>query len=111
MDRCKKLECWVILKRLMVGRDGWALKQPLVDDKSRSSNKEKMSLENIESNLKKLKYSKVDEFANDMRLVISYALQYPSRSEVHKSARRIKDTFELSWKTYNHKWVRKSVSK
>nr|KYP33366.1 hypothetical protein KK1_045782 [Cajanus cajan] len=81
-----------MLKHLMVGRDGWTLKQPLVDNKLRSSDKEKMCLEDIESNLKKLKYSKVDEFAKDVRIVFSYALQYPSRSEVHKTARKIKDT-------------------
>nr|KYP36488.1 hypothetical protein KK1_042382 [Cajanus cajan] len=106
MDHRRKMQCWVILKRLMVGRDAWALKQPLLDNKSRSR-KEKilMGLEDIECNLQKFKYSKVEEFANDIRLVFSYALQYPLRSEVHKTARRMKDTFELTWKNFNHKWV------
>ncbi|XP_020205523.1 bromodomain-containing factor 2 [Cajanus cajan] len=106
MDQCKKKQCWVILKRLMVGRDAWALKQPLLDNKSRSRKaKILMGLEDIECNLQKFKYSKVEEFADDIRLVFSYALQYPLRSEVHKTARRMKDTFELTWKNFNHKWV------
>ncbi|KAL2323289.1 hypothetical protein Fmac_027668 [Flemingia macrophylla] len=103
MDRSKKLQCWALLKRLMVGRDVWALKQPILDKSRSKKTKSLMCLEDIESNLKKLKYSKVDEFANDMRLVFSYALQYPSRSEIHKTARRIKDTFELNWKNFKLK--------
>ncbi|KAL2328103.1 hypothetical protein Fmac_021530 [Flemingia macrophylla] len=100
MDRCKKMQCWAILKRLMVRRDVWALKQPILDNKSRSRKTRLMCLEDIESNLKKSKYSKVDEFADDTRLVFSYALQYPPRSEIYKTARRIKDTFELHWKNF-----------
>ncbi|KAL2328097.1 hypothetical protein Fmac_021524 [Flemingia macrophylla] len=82
MDRCKKMQCWAILKRLMIKKD------------------KINGLEDIESNLKKSKYSKVDEFADDTRLVFSYALQYPPRSEIYKTARRIKDTFELHWKNF-----------
>ncbi|KAL2328069.1 hypothetical protein Fmac_021496 [Flemingia macrophylla] len=103
MDRCKKMQCWVILKRLMVRRDVWALKQPILDNKSRSRKTRLMCLEDIESNLKKSKYSKVDEFVDDMRLVFSYALQYPPRSEIYKTARRISDTFELHWKNFKLK--------
>ncbi|KAL2328093.1 hypothetical protein Fmac_021520 [Flemingia macrophylla] len=103
MDRYKKKQYWAILKRLMVRRDVWALKQPFLDNKSRSSKTRLMCLEDIESNLKKSKYSKVDEFADDMRLVFSYALQYPPRSEIYKIARRIKDTFELHWKNFKLK--------
>ncbi|RDY01266.1 Transcription factor GTE12, partial [Mucuna pruriens] len=91
MDRCKKMQCWAILKRLMVGRDGWALKQPLLDN----SKSIKECLGDIESKLKKFKYSKVDEFSHDIRLVFSYALQYPPRNECHRTLMRIRDTFEM----------------
>ncbi|XP_027351278.1 transcription factor GTE12-like [Abrus precatorius] len=142
MDRCKKMQCWVMLKRLMVGRDGWAFKQLLLDhkvlnilnhnreamrkpksyvDKCKLMKKPKglegdvdkcelkkkpIGLEDIESKLKKWVYLEPDEFANDIRLVFSYALQYPPRSEVHKVARRLSDDFEVGWKTLKEKWAR-----
>ena len=64
-----------------------------------------MNLWDIEWKLKKLEYSKVDEFANDMRIMFSYLLGYPQRSEIHKIAIQITQAFELSWKTMKKKWM------
>ena len=128
MDRSKKMQCWVILKRLMIGRDGWAFKQPLdlkdfgILDNSESTPKpmdlknvnsklknsetvlKPIRLEDIESKLNKSVYSGPDEFADDMRLVFSYALMYPPRNEIHRIARRLSESFELSWKSLKDKW-------
>ena len=94
MDRSKKMQCWVILKRLMIGRDGWAFKRPLdlkdlnILDNSESASKP-IGLEDIESKLNKWLYSGPDQFADDVRLVFSYALMYPPRNEIHRIARRL----------------------
>ncbi|WVZ07641.1 hypothetical protein V8G54_020987 [Vigna mungo] len=91
MDRSKRMQCWTMMKRLMVGRDAWVLKK-------NEQNKKIMSLRDIELKLKRLEYSKVDDFQNDMRNVFSYPLGYPPKSEIHKVAREISQAFELNWK-------------
>ena len=112
MDRCKKMQCWAMLKRLMVGRDAWALQKDVLHpkifyvlDKSEAMKKPK-GLEDIESKLKNSDYSEAYEFVDDVRLVLSYALQYPPRSEVHRTATRITEGFEVNWKTMKEKWMR-----
>ncbi|XP_061356851.1 transcription factor GTE12-like [Gastrolobium bilobum] len=110
MDRYKMMQCQVILKRLMVGRDDWAFKQPLhvkvlefLDNPEAAS--KPTCLKDIEFILNKRLYTATEEFANDMRLVFSYALLYPSRSEIHKIAMRVSDNFESSWKSLKKKWI------
>ncbi|XP_047170209.1 transcription factor GTE12-like [Vigna umbellata] len=98
MDSCKKMQCWTMMKRLMVGRHAWVLKK-------NEQNKKVMSLKDIELKLKRLEYSKVDDFAYDMRNVFSYPLGYPPKSEIHKIAREITHDFELKWKTMKKKWI------
>ncbi|KAH1198795.1 Transcription factor GTE12 [Glycine max] len=114
MDRCKKMQCWAMLKRLMVGRDAWALQKDVLHpkifyvlDKSEAMKKPK-GLEDIESKLKNSDYSEAYEFVDDVRLVLSYALQYPPRSEVHRTATRITEGFEVNWKTMKEKWMREA---
>ncbi|KAL2957597.1 hypothetical protein AAZX31_18G157800 [Glycine max] len=114
MDRCKKMQCWAILKRLMVGRDAWALQKDVLHpkilyvlDKSEAMKKPK-GMEDIESKLKNSDYSEAYEFVDDVRLVLSYALQYPPRSEVHRTATRITEGFEVNWKTMKEKWMREA---
>ncbi|KAK7243467.1 hypothetical protein RIF29_38264 [Crotalaria pallida] len=134
MDHYKKMKCWVMLKRLMTGRDSWAFKQKyylkgldILDnniDNSvsyyKNSSKPKIKselgstqtimkpigLEDIESKLNKLLYTGIDEFADDIRLVFSYALLYPPRHEIYKIARRLSDNFEHSWKSMKDMWSR-----
>ncbi|XP_061361205.1 transcription factor GTE12-like [Gastrolobium bilobum] len=110
MDRNNKMQCWVILKRLIVGRDGWAFKQPLdVKVFEFLDNLEVVSkpigLKDIECRLNNCLYYKPEEFADDMRLVFTNALIYPSRSEIHMIAMRVSGNFESSWKYLKKKWI------
>jgi len=98
MDNCKRMQCWMMMKRLMVGRYAWVFKK-------NDLNKKIMSLRDIELKLKRLEYSKVDDFADDMRKVFSYPLGYPSKSEVHRIAREISQSFEFKWKITKRKWI------
>lgn len=107
MDRYRKIDCWTILKRLMVRRDVWALNKPLLHHNSEAITKPKrMNLVDIKSKLKNWGYSEVDEFEHDINNVFSYALGYPPRSEIHIIARRISEDFKVSWKTLVKKWMR-----
>ncbi|MED6177233.1 hypothetical protein PIB30_096104 [Stylosanthes scabra] len=108
MDRYQKMQCWAILKRFMVGRDGWALKKPL-DPKNLGDNRERVLLkpigmEDIESKLNKFMYSGPDEFAKDVRLLFSYGLMYPQSNDIHRVAWKFSESFEITWKALMKKW-------
>ncbi|XP_061350915.1 transcription factor GTE12-like [Gastrolobium bilobum] len=110
IDRYKKMQCWVILKRLKEGRDAWAFKEALdVKVLEFNDNPESVSnsigLKDIEVKLNHYLYYKPKEFAEDMRLAISYALLYPWRSEIHMIARRVSEKFETDWKSLKKKWI------
>ncbi|KAK7405475.1 hypothetical protein VNO78_06808 [Psophocarpus tetragonolobus] len=106
MERDKKMQCWAMLKRLMVGRDAWVFKNDILYCKAKRNPK---CLEDIESKLKKHSYSETREFAHDMRVVFSHALEYPPTSEVHRTARRISEGFELGWKSMKNKWMHEQI--
>jgi len=114
MEHYKKMQCWVILKKMIEGRDGWALKHPLdlkvLEGLSKSNcleNKSKlkanMGLKDIEAKLGL--YSTPDEFADDVRLVFSHGLLYPWKDDVHKAAKRLSDAFENRWKSLKKEWI------
>ncbi|MED6123062.1 hypothetical protein PIB30_045752 [Stylosanthes scabra] len=110
MDRYQKMQCWAILKRFMVGRDGWALKRPLDPKIIGDNNKHEkvllkpIGLEDIESKLNRFMYSGPHEFAKDVRLLFSYGLMYPQSNEIHRIARRFSESFETTWKVLQKKW-------
>jgi len=114
MEHYKKMQCWVILKRMIEGSDGWALKHPLdlkvLEGLSKSNcleNKSKlkanMGLKDIEAKLGL--YSTPDEFADDVKLVFSHGLLYPWKNDVYKAAKRLSDTFENRWKSLKMEWI------
>ncbi|PNX95193.1 transcription factor GTE12-like protein [Trifolium pratense] len=113
MERYKKMQCWVILKRMLEGRDGWALKYPLdhkysegLSKTNRLVNKSKLKaigLKDIETKLKL--YSTPEEFADDMRFVFSQGLLYHPRHIVHRIAMKFSETFENKWKSLNEEWT------
>jgi hypothetical protein len=110
MEHYKKMQCWVIVKRMIEGRDGWALKAPLdikflkggLENKSKVK-KKAIGLKDIESKLKS--YSSPDEFADDMRFVFYHGLCYPCRDDVYRIAARLSDTFEHKWKVLKKEWA------
>ncbi|RYR45860.1 hypothetical protein Ahy_A07g031634 isoform E [Arachis hypogaea] len=111
MDRYQKMQCWVILKRFMVGRDGWAFNKTLdpkklgiLGNNCESVLLKPIGFEEIESKLHKFVYSGPDEFANDMRLLFSYGFMYPQRDQIHRVARRFSESFEIAWKALTEKW-------
>ena len=109
MEPYKRRQCWVIVSRMLEGRDGWAFKQPLdikflkgLENESKVKSMPK-SLKDIEAKLKL--YSTPDEFAEDMRFVFSHGLLYPCSDEVHKIAMRFRYTFENKWKDLKAEWA------
>ncbi|KAK2417249.1 hypothetical protein P8452_61877 [Trifolium repens] len=111
MEHYKRMQCWVIVKRMIEGRDGWALKAPLdikflkggFENKSKVK-KKAIGLKDIEGKLKS--YSSPDEFADDMRFVFYHGLCYPRRDDVYRIAARLSDTFEHKWKVLKKEWER-----
>ncbi|KAL5079902.1 hypothetical protein RYX36_008323 [Vicia faba] len=101
MECIKRRECWLILKRMLVGRDGWDLKDPpmrAMVDKSKA-----IGLKEIERKMRL--YATPDEFASDMRLVFSNAmLMYPPRHHIHQIAIKFSDNFEHKWKSLKATW-------
>jgi hypothetical protein len=111
MEHYKRMQCWVIVKRMIEGRDGWALKAPLdikflkggLENKSKVK-KKAIGLKDIEGKLKS--YSSPDEFADDMRFVFDHGLCYPRGDDVYRIAARLSDTFEHKWKVLKKEWER-----
>ncbi|KAK2417857.1 bromodomain and extraterminal domain protein [Trifolium repens] len=110
MEHYKRMQCWVIVKRMIEGRDGWALKEPLdikflkggLENKSKVK-KKVIGLKDIESKLKS--YSSPDEFADDMRFVFNHGLCYPRGNDVYRIAEKLSDTFEHKWKVLKKEWA------
>ncbi|WJX79064.1 hypothetical protein P8452_62219 [Trifolium repens] len=110
MEHYKRMQCWVIVKRMIEGRDGWALKAPLdikflkggLENKSKVK-KKAIGLKDIEGKLKS--YSSPDEFADDMRFVFNHGLCYPRGNAVYRIAARLSDTFEHKWKVLKKEWA------
>ncbi|KAK2454906.1 hypothetical protein P8452_02215 [Trifolium repens] len=111
MEHYKRMQCWVIVKRMIEGKDGWALKSPLdikfltngLEDKSKVK-KKAIGLKDIEGKLKS--YSSPDEFADDMRFVFYHGLCHPRGDDVYRIAARLSDTFEHKWKVLKKEWER-----
>ncbi|MED6219543.1 hypothetical protein PIB30_036703 [Stylosanthes scabra] len=106
MDRCKKMQCSVTLRRLLVHPDG-------VHFKKANYSNPLMDLENIQLKLGKDLYKKTDQFAADIRLVFRNAMfRYPSRhNEIHQAAAMLSELFETKWKDLEGKWEAEKVQK
>ncbi|XP_045822184.1 transcription factor GTE12-like [Trifolium pratense] len=116
MERLKRMRCWVILKRLMEGRDGWALKDPVLLRSTALEKKSKkpICLKDVEAKLRV--YSTTEEFAYDLRHVISNALlTNPPGCEIYKIVERFSDSFEHKWESLKKEWAfedrRKNIHK
>jgi hypothetical protein len=103
MERLKRMRCWVILNRMMEGRDGWAFKEPL-DSTSFDKKSKPIRLNDVKAKLRV--YSSPEDFAYDMRHVFSNVLStnHP-RSDIYRVAKRLGDSFEQRWKCLNDEWA------
>ncbi|XLR06512.1 hypothetical protein HN51_061397 [Arachis hypogaea] len=111
MDRFKKMQCSVTLRRLLVHPDGVYFKKGkasrICDD-----SKPSMDLESIQSKLRNDLYKKTDQFASDIRTVFRNAMSwYPSRHEVHRTAAKLSDLFETKWKDLKGRWLAEKENK
>ncbi|XP_050909357.1 transcription factor GTE8-like [Lathyrus oleraceus] len=103
MECVKRRQCWLILKRMLVDRDGWDLKDPPKIAKSDKCKIKAIGLKEIERKMRL--YATEDEFASDMRLVFSNAMvTYPPRNHIYQIAKKFSDTFEHKWKSLKDMW-------
>jgi hypothetical protein len=103
MERLKRMRCWVILNRMMEGRDGWVFKNPL-DSTSFDKKSKPIGLKDVKEKLRV--YSSPEDFAYDMRHVFYNVLSTnPPRSDIYKVAKRLGDSFEQRWKSLNDEWA------
>ncbi|XP_050909362.1 transcription factor GTE12-like [Lathyrus oleraceus] len=103
MECVKRRQCWLILKRMLVDRDGWDLKDPPKIAKSNKCKIKAIGLKEIERKMRL--YATEDEFASDMRLVFSNAMvMYPPRNHIYQIAKKFSDTFEHKWKSLKNTW-------
>ncbi|XP_050878347.1 transcription factor GTE3, chloroplastic-like [Lathyrus oleraceus] len=103
MECVKRRQCWLILKRMLVDRDGWDLKDPPKIAKSNKCKLKAIGLKEIERKMRL--YATEDEFASDMRLVFSNAMvTYPPRNHIYQIAKKFSDTFEHKWKSLKNMW-------
>ncbi|CAK8532895.1 unnamed protein product [Lathyrus sativus] len=103
MECVRRRQCWLILKRMLVDRDGWDLKDPpkiAMVDKCKIKT---IGLKEIERKLRL--YATPDEFASDIRLVFSNAmLMYPPRNHIYQIAKKFSQNFEHKWKSLKDMW-------
>ncbi|CAK8566843.1 unnamed protein product [Lathyrus sativus] len=103
MECVRRRQCWLILKRMLVDRDGWDLKDPpkiAMVDKCKIK---AIGLKEIERKLRL--YATPDEFASDIRLVFSNAmLMYPQRNHIYQIAKKFSQNFEHKWKSLKDMW-------
>ncbi|CAL5188863.1 unnamed protein product [Lathyrus oleraceus] len=103
MECVKRRQCWLILKRMLVDRDGWDLKDPPKIAKPNKCKIKAIGLKEIERKMRL--YATEDEFASDMGLVFSNAMvTYPPRNHIYQIAKKFSDTFEHKWKSLKNMW-------
>ncbi|GAU12674.1 hypothetical protein TSUD_121660 [Trifolium subterraneum] len=100
MDRYKKQQCFVTLKRLMMNPDGKDFQ-----DAMNSRGKPLMDFDSIKLKLEKGLYLTTDQFAKDVRFVFYNAivLHLVSRS-IQRIAMKLSELFEMKWKYLEEKW-------
>ncbi|MED6121443.1 hypothetical protein PIB30_030162 [Stylosanthes scabra] len=107
MDRFKKMQCSVVLKRLLVHPDGVHFKK-----REDLASKPSMDLESVQLKLWKDLYTRTDDFADDIRMVFRNAmLHYPFRHEIHRAAATLSEVFETKWKDLEGKWEAEKAKK
>ncbi|CAK8532898.1 unnamed protein product [Lathyrus sativus] len=103
MECVRRRQCWLILKRMLVDRDGWDLKDPPKITMVDKCKIKAIGLKEIERKLRL--YATPDEFASDIRFVFSNAmLMYPPRNHIYQIAKKFSQNFEHKWKSLKDMW-------
>ncbi|XP_077219981.1 transcription factor GTE12-like isoform X2 [Tasmannia lanceolata] len=116
MDGVRMRQCAVILKKLMTHRDGWVFNHPVDPVQLKipdyfSIISEPMDLGTIKCKLETKLYSDAREFASDVRLTFSNAMQYnPPGNGVHSMAKELNNIFNSRWKSLEAKWIEESMT-
>lgn len=115
MDSTKTKECGITLKMLMNHPVGWVFNQPVDPVKLKipdyfSIISKPMDLGTIKQRLGSKQYLSTSQFAADVRLTFSNAMQYnPPGNEVHIMAKKLNKMFHLKWKLLEAKWKKESM--
>lgn len=116
MDIRTVRQCAIILKKLMSHQVGWVFNQPVDPVKLNipdyfSIISKPMDLGTIKRKLEGKLYSSTHQFAADVRLTFSNAMQYnPPGNEVHIMAKELNNIFNLRWKLLEDKWIKETVT-
>ncbi|PSR98664.1 Transcription factor like [Actinidia chinensis var. chinensis] len=116
MDRGATRQCSSILKQLMTHPGGWIFNHPVDPVKLEipdyfSVISEPMDLGTIKTKLENNAYSSVEEFAADVRLTFSNAMEYnPPFNEVHKIAKNLNGIFSTRWNCLEAKWSQEDTN-
>ncbi|KAA8519580.1 hypothetical protein F0562_013796 [Nyssa sinensis] len=116
MDRSVTQQCSSILKKLITHPAGWVFNKPVdpvqlnIPDYF-SIISEPMDLGTIKTKLEDNVYFSVEEFAADVRLTFSNAMQYnPPGNDVHHMAKELDKIFNTRWKCLETKWNREGTN-
>ncbi|XP_023638643.1 transcription factor GTE12 [Capsella rubella] len=113
LDSDLSSQCLALLRGLMDHQVGWVFDKPVDPVRLKipdyfSVISKPMDLGTIKSKLLKNGYGNADEFAADVRLTFANAMAYnPTDNWVHKSAKEIKEVFEVKWESLKKKKVSK----
>ncbi|XP_072952289.1 transcription factor GTE9-like isoform X2 [Typha angustifolia] len=114
--KCEKMgitkirQCSNILMKLMNHPFGWVFNHPVDPVKLNipdyfSIISKPMDLGTIRHNLASKLYNSTHQFAADVRLTFSNAMQYnPPGNEVHNMAKELDDIFSSAWKSLEGQW-------
>ncbi|KAL5578219.1 hypothetical protein UlMin_019918 [Ulmus minor] len=102
--------CSTILKNLMCDGSGWVFNQPVVPIELNipdyfSVISKPMDLGIVKSKLEKDMYSRIKEFAADIRQTFSNAMLYnPPANDVHRMETKLNRVFEMRWNVFKDKY-------
>ncbi|KAF3793375.1 Transcription factor [Nymphaea thermarum] len=107
-------QCASLLKKLMSHQFGWVFNHPVDPVKLNIPDyftiiTKPMDLGTVKSKLESKLYLVVQDFASDVRLTFSNAMQYnPPGNDVHLMAKSLNGIFNKKWTTLEEKWRKES---
>ncbi|MCL7050429.1 hypothetical protein MKW94_008576 [Papaver nudicaule] len=111
LDCKKRLDCSIILRKLMSHQSAWIFNEPVNPRKFNIPDyftiiTKPMDLGTVKRNLRTKSYLDSSAFAGDVRLTFSNAMLYnPPDDDVHRLAQELNSDFESLWKAVQAKWI------